>query len=113
MRVDFTPKPPPPPQWLSADGQLIYEVLRDNQEYGGATARKIRKVLEANCITDSRRETFTLQRIGDILYEELKVNKLVYKIGEKGGKWRIVPHSDNLPVPSHLAGTFQPNGEIQ
>lgn len=102
VRVDFTPKPAKAPAYLSQDAKVIYEILRQNQQFGGATARKIRKVLEANEEVDSRGREYTLEYVGDLLYDELKANKLVYKIGEKGGKWRIVVDSSSVPVPARL-----------
>ena len=94
--------PPKAPNYLSADAKLIYEIVRQNQQFGGATARKIRKVLEANEEADSRGQEYTMEHIGDLLYDELKKHKLVYKIGEKGGKWRIVVDSSRVPVPQRL-----------
>lgn len=87
VKIDFSPKPPTTPTDLTSNGKIVYDIIRSNQEFGGVTAKKIRAVMNNS---KDVKEDITLQDVGDILYGELKTRNLCYKVGERGGKWRII-----------------------
>lgn len=89
--VDPRTLPPPPPDDLSADAKAVYGIIRENQPLGGCSARKIVAILDDRSISSSATSApFDLLSVGDILYDELKVKGLVFKVGDRGGKWRIL-----------------------
>lgn len=85
--VDPRPLPPIPAD-LSGDCYAIYKEVREHHPYGGITARKIYKILSLrNYQSETTGDLLTLQDIGDILYDQLKIAKHIYPVGEKGPKW--------------------------
>lgn len=91
-QIVLDPRPLPPPLiGLYRDSNAIYQLVREHHPYGGITARKIYKILDdQHYISDLTGDIMSLQNIGDILYDELKIKKIVYPVGEKGPKWRLL-----------------------
>lgn len=95
VQIDFSPLPKSIPTQLSQKGKHVYETIKKNQPFGGITAKKIRAILidskktdiDGNILFD---ENFSLQDLGDILYGELKTLGLCFKVGDRGGKWRLI-----------------------
>ena len=90
VQIDFSEPPPPAPTSLSEGGQLVYNVLRENQPFGGATAKAVRATLITRGHYREDGSEYTLMVIGEILYKELKPKHLAYKVGGIGGKWRVI-----------------------
>jgi len=88
--IDPRPPPPPAPAALNADSKQVYNIIRENQAAGGCTARKIHAILADRQVLRDDGQPFDFLYVGDILYDELKARQLVFKVGERGGKWRIL-----------------------
>jgi hypothetical protein len=88
--IIIDPRPvPEAPSRLSVDAKIVYNLIRKLQPEGGVSSRRMTAILSEAETVRTCGLPFDTFSLGDILYDELEVLRLVYKQGGQGGKWKI------------------------
>ena len=88
--VIIDPRPvPEAPARLSPDAKVVYDVIRKLQPEGGVSSRRLLTILLNAETLRTDGQPFDIFSVGNLLYDEMEVMRLVYKKGGQGGKWKI------------------------